>query len=158
MINELRFSLSPELEDIGSLFRMVEAFGEANNLPEPKVYVVNLMLDELVTNMVMHGSSNADALNADIRLQLDSDGLTLTLEDDGQPFDPTGVETPDVDAALEDRQVGKLGLHFVNTLADRLSYRLDNGRNRLKVTVETKTRDQAAADVSGHRPDGRHKG
>lgn len=141
MISELRFSLTPELEDIGSLFRLVETFGEANQLPEPKVYVVNLMLDELVTNMVMHGSSNADALNADVRLQFGSEGLTLTIEDDGQPFDPTGAESPDVDAALEDRQVGKLGLHFVNTLADRVSYRLENGRNQLTVNVETENKD-----------------
>jgi serine/threonine-protein kinase RsbW len=141
MINELRFSLSPELSDIGNLFRIVETFGEANNLPEPKVYVVNLMLDELVTNMVMHGSSNSDNLTADIRLQLGDGGITLTLEDDGQPFDPTVAEAPDVDAALEERQIGKLGLHFVNSLADRVSYRLENGRNQLTVSVDTKTKD-----------------
>ena len=141
MINELRFSLAPELSDIGSLFRMIETFGEANELPEPKVYVVNLMLDELVTNLVMHGNSNDGTLMADIRLQVGAGGITLTVEDDGQPFDPTATEAPDVDAALEDRQVGKLGLHFVKSLADRVSYRLENGRNLLTISVETDTKD-----------------
>lgn len=141
MINELRFSLAPELDDIGNLFRMVETFGEANSVPEPKVYVVNLMLDELVTNLVMHGSSSSSALTADIRLRVDRGGITLVLEDDGQPFDPTGAEAPDVDAALEDRQIGKLGLHFVKSLADRVQYRLEEGRNRLTINVDTETKD-----------------
>ena len=141
MINELRFSLAPELSDIGNLFRMIETFGEANKLPEPKVYVVNLMLDELVTNLVMHGNSNDGTLTADIRLQLGAGGITLTVADDGQPFDPTAAEAPDVDAALEDRQVGKLGLHFVRSLADSVSYRLENGWNLLTISVETGTKD-----------------
>jgi len=141
MINELRFSLAPELSDIGNLFRMVETFGEANDLPEPKVYVVNLMLDELVTNLVMHGNSNGGTLRANIRLEVGEGGITLTVEDDGQPFDPTAAEAPDVDAALEDRQVGKLGLHFVKSLADHVSYRLEDGRNLLTINVETDTKD-----------------
>ena len=141
MINELRFSLAPELSDIGNLFRMVETFGEANELPEPKVYVVNLMLDELVTNLVMHGNSNGGTLRANIRLEVGESGITLTVEDDGQPFDPTAAEAPDVDAALEDRQVGKLGLHFVKSLADHVSYRLEDGRNLLTINVETDTKD-----------------
>ena len=141
MINELRFSLAPELSDIGNLFRMIETFGEANDLPEPKVYVVNLMLDELVTNLVMHGNSNSGTLKANIRLEVGEGGIVLTVEDDGQPFDPTAAEAPDVDAALEDRQVGKLGLHFVKSLADRVSYRLENGRNLLTINVETDTKD-----------------
>ena len=91
--------------------------------------------------MVMHGSSNGASLTADIRLQLGDDGITLTLEDNGELFDPTGAETPDVDAALEDRQIGKLGLHFVNSLADRVSYRVANGRNQLTVNVETESKD-----------------
>jgi serine/threonine-protein kinase RsbW len=141
MINELRVSLAPELSDIGNLFRMIETFGEANDLPEPKVYVVNLMLDELVTNLVMHGNSNGETLTADIRLQLGKGGITLTVADDGQPFDPTAAETPDVNAALEDRQVGKLGLHFVKSLADEVSYRLENGWNLLTINVETDTKE-----------------
>ena len=42
-----------------------------------------------------------------------------------------------MDAALEDRQVGKLGLHFVKSLADHVSYRLENGRNLLTINVGT---------------------
>ena len=50
----------------------------------------------------------ANNLTADIRLQLGDGGIALTLEDDGQPFDPNVAEAPDVDAALEDRQIGRI--------------------------------------------------
>ena len=149
MIRELRFALKPELDDIQTLFRMIETFGETNGLPEPKVYVVNLVIDELVTNLVMHGANDGDALNADIHLQLTGDGVTLVVEDDGAPFDPTAAETPDVTAALDERPVGKLGLHFVNTLADAVEYRLNKGRNHLTVHLHT----EEAATLQQQRSD-----
>lgn len=137
MISQVHFALKPELSDIEHLFRMVETFGATNGLPEPKIYVVNLMIDELVTNIVTHGAAGRDSLQADIVLQVSDDGITLTVEDEGAPFDPTAAEAPDVKAALEDRPVGKLGLHFVNTLADDVAYRLKDGRNHLTVRLGT---------------------
>ena len=137
MISQVHFSLKPALSDIEHLFRMVEAFGEANGLPEPKIYVVNLMIDELVTNVATHGAEGHDSVQTDIVLRVGNEGITLTVEDNGTPFDPTAAQAPDVKAALEDRPIGKLGLHFVNTLADDVAYRLNDGRNHLTVRLQT---------------------
>ena len=38
---------------------------------------------------------------------------------------------PDTDAALDDRPVGGLGVHLVREMMDEVSYRYEDGRNRL---------------------------
>ena len=55
----------------------------------------------------------------------------LTTVDNGHPFDPTAVGAPDIDAAVERRPIGGLGLHIIRTFADRMTYEFENGRNRL---------------------------
>ncbi len=50
-------------------------------------------------------------------------------------FDPTAMETPDVDAALEDRDIGGLGVHIVRTMVEALDYAREDGRNVLRFRV-----------------------
>jgi serine/threonine-protein kinase RsbW len=44
--------------------------------------------------------------------------VTLTVEDDGPPFDPLAYPQPDLDAELGERLAGGLGIHLVRRLMD----------------------------------------
>ena len=48
--DELYVSLAPRLSAVRSLAQMVEEFGDANSLPDQRIYLINLALDELITN------------------------------------------------------------------------------------------------------------
>ena len=41
---------------------------------------------------------------------------------------------PDIDAKLDDRTVGGLGVHFVHTFMDDADYRHEDGKNCLTLT------------------------
>jgi serine/threonine-protein kinase RsbW len=60
---------------------------------------------------------------------LDDERLTLTLTDDGEPFDPFRQEAPDTSLPVEDRPIGGLGLHLVPRLVDEVSYERRDGCN-----------------------------
>ena len=134
MSDEIRASLPIRLSRVREFAEEVEAFGESVGLPDTKIYIVNLTLDELIANVVMYGFEGVADPKIDVELTLYGNRLVLTLEDNGQPFDPTQDVAPDVTSSLEDRPVGGLGRYFVKRLADRFSYELVNGRNR--VTIE----------------------
>ena len=143
MSNELRVTLPARVSGLRDLATMVEDFGDANNLPAPKVFAINLELDELITNIVTHGSFEAGIdPRIDIHLRVESDILILTMEDNGSPFDPTLDTDPNTAAPLESRNVGGLGLHLVKNFANRISYEFVEGKNRstlehdLKPTLE----------------------
>lgn len=131
MAEELRVTIPARLSEVRELSGLVEEFGDANGLPDPKVFVINLALDELITNTVTHGLE--DMADAEIRIEMRvvADTLILVMEDNGQPFDPTQETNADVTSSLEERAVGGLGLHLVKSFADRVSYEFVEGRNRL---------------------------
>ena len=131
MSNELRVTLPARVSELRDLATMVEDFGDANNLPAPKVFAINLELDELITSTVTHGSFEAGIdPRIDIHLRVESDILILTMEDNGSPFDPTLDTDSNTAAPLESRNVGGLGLHLVKNFANRISYEFVEGKNR----------------------------
>ena len=139
MSSELRLALPVRLSALRDLSGKVEAFGETNRLPAQKVFVINLALDELITNAVTHGSfEHTSDPRIEIHLRVNEDVLLLTMEDNGAMFDPTQDTEPDLESSLEVRTVGGLGLHLVKTFADRVAYEFAEGRNRLTLEHDLK--------------------
>ena len=131
MAEELDVTIPARLSEVRELSGMVEAFGDANGLPDPKVFVINLALDELITNTVTHGLEDKADAEIRITMRVDAGTLILVMEDNGQPFDPTQDTDADVTSSLEERAIGGLGLHLVKSFADRVDYEFVEGRNRL---------------------------
>ena len=130
--DELRISLSPpRLSALRDVSRMVEDFGAVHRLDASRVYMLNLALDELVTNSVDHGFDGVAEPRIEITLWISGRLLVLTITDNGRRFDPTERARPDLSSPLEDRPVGGLGLHLVRTFADRVTYQFTEGENRL---------------------------
>ena len=55
--------------------------------------------------------------------------LVNEVRDDGPAWDPRTAPAPDLEAALEDRRVGGLGLHLVRNLVAELEWRRDGAEN-----------------------------
>ena len=55
------------------------------------------------------------------------------MVDDGIPFNPFGIETPDTELSLEERKIGGLGIHLVRKMMDRVSYRRRIDKNVISV-------------------------
>ena len=60
-------------------------------------------------------------------------GLSVTLIDDGDPFDLTTAEAPDPE--FEDLEFGGMGMRLVRQLASDVSYRYEDGLNVLVIEV-----------------------
>ena len=129
--DELRVSLSPRLSAVRSLAQMVEEFGDANKLPDQQIYMINLALDELITNTVSYGLRGVASPKIEVGLQVHDSSLVLSIVDNGEKFDPTENTSPDVSSPVDERPIGGLGLHLIKTFADRVKYEYSDGKNRL---------------------------
>ena len=49
----------------------------------------------------------------------------VTIRDRGKPFDPSSVPPPDLEADLDKRRVGGLGIYFMRKLMDEVNYTTD---------------------------------
>ena len=118
--------------EIHRLAGLAERFGQAQQLSEDEVLAINLVLDEVVTNVIDHGFEGIDG-EPEIRLTMTLEGndLTIRVEDNGKAFDPLQAAAPDLDLPLEERPVGGLGIHIVRSVMNTVEYDRRGGRNLL---------------------------
>lgn len=127
------FSLKSEISELKVLAERIETFGEKNNISPKAVFELNLVLDELFTNLVSYGC-HQDSHNFDIRLQLAGGVLYIDIEDDGRQFNPLESKEPDIQCDCTERKIGGLGIHFMRKLMDKIEYAWESGKNKLKLT------------------------
>jgi serine/threonine-protein kinase RsbW len=72
--------------------------------------------------------------------------LTVVLRDKGRFFDPTSVPDPDLQANLEDRTGGGLGLYFMRQLMDEVHFEFTPGSGNLLTMVKRKGGARVAQD------------
>ncbi len=128
---DVLLTLKNQLPEIQRLSTAVEAYGEEHALPDKVVFQVNLALDELLTNTISYGYSDSAEHEIAVRLSMRDRTLTVEIEDDARSFNPLDRPPPDLDAPLEERLIGGLGVHLVRTFMDSVEYRQDDGKNRL---------------------------
>jgi anti-sigma regulatory factor (Ser/Thr protein kinase) len=91
-----------------------------------------LCLNEVVANIVQHGGQ---VRTIDITFEVDTDGVRMTIADDGKPFNPATYSPAPLPRTLDEATPGGLGITIMRGFAARLAYdRIDN-RNRLSVTL-----------------------
>lgn len=106
------------------------AFAEANELGEDLRRDASLVLDELLSNVVKYGRREELVPELELTLHVPAGGgLELAVRDSGPAFDPLAAEAPATGAALEEREIGGLGLHLVRALAESVEYSRVDGRN-----------------------------
>jgi serine/threonine-protein kinase RsbW len=132
-VNERRTAVPADAAQLAALSRFLREFWTDFNLPADAAPTFELALEEVFMNVVMHGSDSASIPKIEVSLSLTESALTLTVEDEGAPFDPLSLPAPDVTAKLEDRGVGGLGVFLVRQLMDSVTYRRHGTVNELRM-------------------------
>lgn len=124
--------LSDHSDELTRLAAAIEDMAEAEDWPADLAFQINLCLDELTTNVVKYAHADDGTRKIHITLASDPNLITIEMMDNGPPFDPLhDAPQPDLEASLEDRRIGGLGIHFVRTLMDEVRYRREQDRNHL---------------------------
>jgi anti-sigma regulatory factor (Ser/Thr protein kinase) len=125
----LAATLPGTLEAVTGWTEGVQAFCARHGVAARAATQAALVFEEILTNLVQHGGGAGLTLEAS--LEVTTSELRGEVVDDGAAFDPLQVPPPDLEATLEERAVGGLGIHLARTLTDDLAYERREGRNRL---------------------------
>jgi serine/threonine-protein kinase RsbW len=118
------------------VFEFTASFYAAEAVAEQHRFGIDFCIEELFTNMVKYQAGNPN----EILVQIDRvgpDAVVRLVDFDVDAFDVTKAGPPvDVDAPLEERKPGGLGLHLVPRMIDGIDY---SHADRISTITLTKT-------------------
>jgi len=111
----LDYQVPTRLEEIEKLANAVN-----KALPDRDLaFSVNLCLEELITNTILHGLKGAADRFIHVQISASNDWLEILLKDDAPRFDPfMQAPRPNLDLDINERPIGGLGVHLVKKLMD----------------------------------------
>lgn len=127
--------ISSALTHIPFLAEEIANWGKENQIDGKHIFQVNLILEELITNIINYGHKKIDHKKIYITLQLDKPNrkLIITLLDEAPEFNPLKQSTSPLDVGIEERIIGGLGIHFVKSLTEHIDYHYTGTGNQLKL-------------------------
>jgi anti-sigma regulatory factor (Ser/Thr protein kinase) len=127
------------LNSLAGLYEFTEEIMKTHDLPDGVRFPVHLATEELFVNMVHYNPT----VTTDIEVAIDvGDRVTVSLVDNGGvEFDVTAKRELDIDAPLEERTPGGLGLHLIQNLVDSLEYQYQDGRGEVIFTKGSGNKD-----------------
>ena len=131
MNHEISLQVKNQLFEIQRLSALVEAFAREHQMPGSSAFQINLVLDELVTNVISYGYRDGAEHLIDLRMKLSGEELTIVMEDDGLPFNPLEQAAPQLDKPIAEKEVGGLGIFLVRKLMESVEYRREADKNIL---------------------------
>ena len=132
MSANLTLNMEAQLNEIERIRTAVNILSQAEDWPPELLYQIELVLEEIGTNIIKYGKDGERETEIDITLTSDSKSLTMEIIDNGKPFDPfADAPPPDLDSSVPDRPIGGLGVYLVQQLMDEASYRREDGMNKV---------------------------
>ena len=114
------------LDSLAGLYEFSEAIMAGENLPDGVRFPV------LFVNMVHYNPTVTTDIEVTVTI---GDVVRVSLVDNGGvEFDVTQKREVDIDAPLEERTPGGLGVHLVQNLVDSLDYEYQDGRGEVIFT------------------------
>ncbi len=152
-----QLSVTADLEHLSTIGRFVLDAATAAGLDRKSAYRLRLAVDEIVTNIIIHGydetgvddetrddpethdgaesqgggHESESANTIQVETTADDGRLTVTISDRAAAYDPLAQATPEgLDAPLAERDPGGLGVFLAIKGVDEFGYEYVHGVNR----------------------------
>ena len=123
-VQSVQLKLLNQVTELEKIVLKIEELSEIWNIPAKAVMEINLVLEELFTNVVFYAYEDQDPHFITVEIKLtNAHLLQLRIEDDGKPFNLLDKQMGDVlEQTIDERQVGGLGIHFVKEMMQGVTY------------------------------------
>ena len=128
--NTLR--IAARIEHLPEAVAFVEENADHFSLNPDKKFASTLALEEAFVNICLHAYPNQDGV-VELTCGLEDGLFIVEISDTGVAFNLLSLPEPDLSSDLMERKIGGLGVYFIRTLSDEVSYRRREGHNVLRM-------------------------
>ena len=122
------------LDTIPAMIEFVSSTAETFGVHPKRVMHLELAVEEATANICSYAYEIPPG-EVTIKISREPELFRIELIDSGVPFDPMAMETPDLKAELESRQVGGLGVFLIRRMLDDVHYSRSGAQNILSLAV-----------------------
>jgi len=122
MAHNFELSTDANLENLKEVRSFINNSGKALGVDEDTLGDLCLVVDEAVTNIILHGYEGKEG-PVDVQMMRDADSLIIYIRDKAKTFTASGIKPPHLDTALAKREFGGMGVYLIRKLTDEHEFR-----------------------------------
>ncbi len=140
--NTWRKAFVGTIDGISAAAQWVDTIATGQKFPEQLVFALQVCVEELLTNVVRHGGAKSSGdlsdvpvppLDVEITISTGAQRVSMTVEDNGKPFDVVNAPAHRIDQPLDEVQPGGLGIQLIRNFASSIAYEQAGLGNRVIV-------------------------
>jgi anti-sigma regulatory factor (Ser/Thr protein kinase) len=128
------FVIENQIGELSSLAERIDGLAEEWKLSQELAMNMNLVIEEAVSNIIFYAFHDSAKHEIAISISVDNSCLTITITDDGIPFNPLAQQQPDINLPAEERPIGGLGIFLISQIMDEMKYERNKNNNILTLT------------------------
>jgi len=130
-----RLVLQVQLSEVAQVPRWIEGLASRYAIPEKVQFSIILCLEEVLSNIVLHGCTGEPHHRIVVQFSVrDDGGFLVTVDDEAPRFNPLEQEELPALSPDEEMWIGGQGLRLLRRFADALEYEPTPTGNRLKMS------------------------
>jgi serine/threonine-protein kinase RsbW len=110
------------LENIAVFRDFIAEICRSNGISEEITFALQLSADEACANIIQHGYQDMPIGNIGLDIDIGPTEISLQIHDTGRAFDLRNVPAPDINAPLEERKIGGVGIFLILNMMDSVDY------------------------------------
>ena len=122
-----------DIEALDDIYRFIARFVDAAELDEQLHFQIDLVVEELFTNMIKYDNKKEGRVH--LNLEKKKDNLVIIIRDyNVQRFNPNETDLYDTSSDLDTRPVGKIGIHLIKKMIDEIDYTYKDNKSIITLT------------------------
>ena len=123
------------LDSLENIYGFITGFVSIAELDKHLHFQIDLVVEELFTNMIKYDHDKLGGI--ELKLERRNNRLIITMTDfNVHRFDPTRTQPYNINSDLKSRPVGKLGIHLIKQIVDRIEYCYLDNNSIIKMTKQ----------------------
>ena len=129
----LDLTVKASLENLQEIRSYIDQAGASLGINDSALADLRLVVDEAVTNVVIHGYGDVEG-NVEIRMEASGSSVIVRIRDNAKTFNPDQLGAPQLNTPLKDRPFGGMGIFLIRKMTDEAEFLpLPGGGNELRL-------------------------